>query len=121
MGSNVAFIFTTSNPNPDLSVESFKRIMKLGTDIVLKDLKDLGLIRFQSFRLLIGISNTDNAIYPADAAPSTGTGSLSDNAFGLASNGLQIFFEHISLLFKNRSLIGILQSISVNKVLRFLQ
>jgi hypothetical protein len=44
---------------------------------------------------------TDNAIWPTDAAPSTGTGSIIDNAFGLSARGTQISLSTTAYTSKN--------------------
>ena len=88
MGDNVAFVFKTTNPNPDLSVE-VSRETEVGADLVIKGFKGGWFTNFN----LSGTywdKQTDNAIWPTDAAPSTGTGSIIDNAFGLSAHGMQI-------------------------------
>lgn len=87
MGDNVAFVFKTTNPNPDLSVE-ISREIEYGTDITIRGLRNNWL---KNFNLAFSYwdRSTDNAIWPTDAAPSTGTGNVIDNAFGLKSNGIQ--------------------------------
>jgi len=87
LGSSNSFVYPIQNPNPDLGVEVSKEL-ELGTDLSFNVLKGDWLNN-------IGLSftywkrKTDNAIWPVDAAPSTGTGQILDNAFGLKSNGLQ--------------------------------
>lgn len=87
MGDNVAFVFKTTNPNPDLSVE-VSRETEIGADLVIKGFKGAW---FNNFNLsgTYWDKQTDNAIWPSDAAPSTGTGSIIDNSFGLSAHGLQ--------------------------------
>lgn len=87
MGDNVAFAFKTVNPNPDLSVEVSQET-EVGTDIAIKGFKGNWAKNF-NFSFSYWDRRTDNAIWPTDAAPSTGTGSVIDNAFGLKSNGIQ--------------------------------
>jgi TonB-dependent starch-binding outer membrane protein SusC len=87
LGSNVAFTFPTSNPNPDLQVEVSKEV-EIGTDLTFKGLKG-NLFSTINISATYWDRSTDNAIYNVDAAPSTGTGTIRDNAFGLASSGLQ--------------------------------
>ena len=87
LGSNVAFTFPTSNPNPNLDVEVSKEF-EIGTDITLKGLKGDWLSNI-NISATYWDRKTDNAIYNVDAAPSTGTGTIRDNAFGLSSSGLQ--------------------------------
>jgi len=87
MGDNVAFSFKTINPNPDLSVE-VSRETEIGTDINIKGFKGNW---FSNFGLTFSYwdRRTDNAIWDADVAPSTGQGGIVDNLFGLKSSGAQ--------------------------------
>jgi TonB-dependent starch-binding outer membrane protein SusC len=87
LGSNVAFTYPTSNPNPDLEVEVSKEL-EIGADMTIKGLKGDWLNSI-NISATYWDRSTDNAIYNVDAAPSSGTGTVRDNAFGLASNGLQ--------------------------------
>jgi len=87
LGSNVAFTFPTSNPNPDLDVEVSKEF-EIGTDMTLRGLKGDWLSSI-NISATYWDRSTDNAIYNVDAAPTTGTGTVRDNAFGLASSGIQ--------------------------------
>ncbi|MHA4842733.1 SusC/RagA family TonB-linked outer membrane protein [Flavitalea antarctica] len=86
-GNGIAFSYPTNSPNPELEVEVSKEL-EIGTDFSIKALKGNWLSS-------INISGTywdrktANAIYNVDAAPSTGTGTVRDNAFGLASSGFQ--------------------------------
>ena len=87
IGASNSFFFPLAQSNPDLSVEVSKET-EIGTDLGFKVgkgawLEDIGISASYWKR------STDNAIYRIDAAPSTGTGSLLDNAFSLASNGFQ--------------------------------
>lgn len=87
LGTTNSFAFPVANPNPELTVEVSEEL-EFGTDIFLNLLKGAWLknadIRFTYWK-----RNTDNAIYNVDAAPSTGIGTIKDNAFGLESNGVQ--------------------------------
>jgi TonB-linked SusC/RagA family outer membrane protein len=87
LGSNVAFTYPTSNPNPDLNVEVSKEL-EVGVDMTIKGLKGDWLSSI-NLSATYWDRSTDNAIYNVDAAPSSGTGTIRDNAFGLASSGLQ--------------------------------
>lgn len=87
IGDNVAFVFKTTNPNPNLSVE-VSRETELGTDMSIKGLKGNWLKNF-NFSFTYWDRYTDNAIWPTDAAPSTGTGNIIDNSFSLKSSGGQ--------------------------------
>lgn len=87
LGNNVGFAFPTANPNPNLDVEVSKEL-ELGTDLSFNILKGSWL---QSANLSFTYwdRKTENAIWDVDAAPSSGTGTVKDNAFGLASKGIQ--------------------------------
>lgn len=87
LGSNVAFTFPTSNPNPDLGVEVSEEF-EVGTDLTLKAFSGAWLNGI-NISATYWTRSTDNAIYNVDAAPSSGTGTIRDNAFGLASSGFQ--------------------------------
>lgn len=101
LGSNIGFSYATNNPNPELEVEVSKEL-EVGTDITFNGFSG-------SWLSAINISatywdrKTDNAIYNIDAAPSTGIGTVRDNAFGLASNGLQASLNVAVLTGKNIS------------------
>ena len=87
LGSNVGFTFPTNTPNPDLEVEVSKEI-EVGLDITFKGFKGNWFSNI-NFSATYWNRTTDNAIYNVDAPPSSGTGSIKDNAFGLASSGFQ--------------------------------
>jgi TonB-linked SusC/RagA family outer membrane protein len=87
MGDNVAFSFKTASPNPNLSVEVSQET-EIGTDISIKGLKGAWLKNF-NLSFTYWKRKTDNAIWEADAAPSTGIGTVTDNLFGLKSSGVQ--------------------------------
>ena len=99
MGDNVAFVFKTTNPNPDLSVE-VSRETEIGADLVIKGFKGNW---FSNFNLsgTYWDKQTDNAIWPTDAAPSSGTGSIVDNAFGLSARGTQMSLSTSAYTSKN--------------------
>jgi TonB-dependent starch-binding outer membrane protein SusC len=99
LGSNVAFTYPTSNPNPNLDVEVSKEI-EVGADMTIKASKGDWLSSI-NISATYWDRSTDNAIYNVDAAPSTGTGTIRDNAFGLASNGLQASLNANVLKSKN--------------------
>ena len=86
-GSNTAFVFPTSNPNPDLQVEVSKEF-EVGTDLSFNVFKNNWLKNI-NFSITYWDRKSDKTIYNVDAAPSTGIGTLLDNAFGLGSNGIQ--------------------------------
>lgn len=87
MGDNVAFSYKTASPNPNLNVEVSQET-EVGTDISIKGWKGNWA---KNFNLSVTYWNrkTDNAIWQADAAPSTGVGTVTDNLFGLKSSGIQ--------------------------------
>jgi TonB-linked SusC/RagA family outer membrane protein len=87
LGQNSVFRFPTSSPNPALNVEISKE-REIGFDLGLKLLSGSWL-RNAQLSFTYWKRNTDNAIYQVDAAPSTGVGSVLNNAFGLGSNGIQ--------------------------------
>ena len=87
IGSSNAFVFPTSNPNPDLDVEVSTE-KEIGTDVSFKILNG-DWLRTLNFSATYWDRTTDNAIWDVDAAPSTGIGTLRDNAFGLGSHGIQ--------------------------------
>ncbi len=87
LGSNVGFTFPTNTPNPDLEVEVSKEL-EVGTDIAFKGFKGNWFSGI-NFSATYWNRTTDNAIYDVDAAPSSGTGTTKDNAFGIASSGFQ--------------------------------
>ncbi len=91
LGANSVFTFPISSPNPNLSVELSKET-EYGVDLGFDLLKGSWL-RNAAISFTYWKRNTDNAIYQVDAAPSTGVGSVINNAFGLGSNGIQASFN----------------------------
>ncbi|TAH06667.1 MAG: SusC/RagA family TonB-linked outer membrane protein [Sphingobacteriia bacterium] len=87
LGTNSVFTFPTNNPNPALQVEISKEF-EIGTDIGL-NLLNGSWLRSANLSFTYWKRSTDNSIYNVDAAPSTGVGTVVDNAFGLGSNGIQ--------------------------------
>ncbi len=87
LGTNNVFYAGSTQNNPDLNVEVSKEL-ELGTDFTLKGGNGDWLRRL-NFSFSYWKRSTDNSIYNVDAAPSSGIGKLKDNAFGLASHGLQ--------------------------------
>ena len=87
LGGSNSFVYPLTNPNPQLGVEVSKEL-ELGTDMSFNLFKGSWLKNLD-FHLTYWKRSTDNAIWPIDAAPSTGTGQILDNAFGLKSNGIQ--------------------------------
>jgi TonB-dependent starch-binding outer membrane protein SusC len=76
-----------SQPNAQLGVEVSKEL-ELGTDIGF-DLGKGAWLSNGGLSFSYWKRSTDNSIYDIDAAPSSGVGTLKDNAFSLASNGVQ--------------------------------
>lgn len=87
IGNNVGFVYPTSNANPDLNVEVSKEF-EVGTDISFDVLKGSWL-KTLNLSFTYWDRKTENAIYNVDAAPSTGIGTIKDNAFGLGAKGIQ--------------------------------
>jgi hypothetical protein len=87
LGTNNVFYYDPAQNNPDLNVE-VSREMEIGTDFTVKG-GNSEWLRKLNFSFSYWKRNTDNAIYNVDAAPSSGVGTLKDNAFSLASRGLQ--------------------------------
>lgn len=87
LGQNSVFTFPTSNPNPDLQVEISKEI-EFGADFGFNFLKGSWLKNL-NLSITYWDRKTENAIYDVDAAPSTGVGTIKNNAFSLGSNGFQ--------------------------------
>jgi hypothetical protein len=87
IGSSNAFVFPTSNPNPNLDVEVSTE-KEFGTDMSFKVLNG-DWLKTVNLSATYWDRTTANAIWDVDAAPSTGIGTLRDNAFGLGSHGIQ--------------------------------
>ena len=88
IGSGNAFFFPLTQPNPNLNVEISKEL-EIGTDIGLNLGKSSAWLNSVNFSGSYWKRSTDNAIFEVDAAPSTGIGTVKDNAFSLASSGIQ--------------------------------
>ncbi|MBD1392666.1 SusC/RagA family TonB-linked outer membrane protein [Mucilaginibacter glaciei] len=88
VGGSSAFFLSPNQPNPDLGVEVSKE-KEIGMDIAINGMKNGNW--FKDFTISASYWNrkTENAIYGVDAAPSTGLGTILQNSFGLASNGIQ--------------------------------
>ncbi len=99
LGQNSVFTFPTSNPNPDLQVEISKET-EIGADLGFKLLKGSWL-RNLNLSMTYWDRKTENAIYNVDAAPSTGIGTIKNNAFALASHGFQASLNMNVLTAKN--------------------
>lgn len=86
IGASNSFYFPLAQPNPDLSVEVSKEL-EIGSDMGFR----LGGEWLNNINLSASYwkRSTDNAIFNVDAAPSSGVGTVKDNAFSLASRGFQ--------------------------------
>jgi hypothetical protein len=100
-GNGIAFSYPTNSPNPDLEVEVSKEL-EIGTDFSIRAFKGNWLSSI-NISATYWDRKTANAIYNVDAAPSTGTGTVRDNAFGLASTGFQASLNAALLTSKNVS------------------
>lgn len=89
IGGGNAFYFPLSQSNPNLNVEISKEL-EIGTDIGLNLGKNSAWFNNMNISGSYWKRSTDNAIYNVDAAPSTGIGTVKDNAFSLASHGIQL-------------------------------
>jgi TonB-linked SusC/RagA family outer membrane protein len=88
VGTSNAFYIPYAKSNPDLSVEVSKEL-EVGTDLEFSLLKGTNWLNGIGLAVTYWKRNTDNAIYDVNVAPSTGFGTLKDNAFSLESRGLQ--------------------------------
>jgi TonB-linked SusC/RagA family outer membrane protein len=86
-GASQGLFFPNTLPNPDLNVEISKEL-EIGTDVTFKIGKGSWFSNLQ-FSFTYWDRTTDNAIYSVDVAPSTGAGGYLQNAFTLASHGMQ--------------------------------
>jgi TonB-linked SusC/RagA family outer membrane protein len=101
LGVKSVFTFPVSNPNPGLQVELSKET-EYGVDLGFNIFKG-NWLRNANFSFTYWKRSTDNSIYSVDAAPSTGVGSILNNAFGLGSNGIQASLNLNVLTKKNFS------------------
>ena len=99
LGSSNVFFYSPAQNNPDLNVE-VSRELELGTDFSINAGNGEWLRRL-NFALTYWKRATDNSIYNVDVAPSSGQGTLKDNAFSLASNGLQFSLNTVVLKSNN--------------------
>ena len=88
IGGGNAFFFPLTQSNPNLNVEISKEL-EIGTDIGLNLGKSSPWLNNVNLSASYWKRSTDNAIFNVDAAPSTGIGTVKDNAFSLASSGIQ--------------------------------
>lgn len=87
LGSTPTFYYNPAQNNPDLNVEVSKEL-ELGTDFTVRGGNGDWLRRL-NFSFTYWNRTTDNAIYDVNVAPSSGSGTLKDNAFSLSSRGTQ--------------------------------
>lgn len=88
IGAGNAFYFPLTQSNPNLNVEISKEL-EIGTDIGLNLGKNSAWLNNVNFSGTYWKRSTDNAIFNVDGIPSSGIGTVKDNAFSLASNGIQ--------------------------------
>jgi len=101
LGSQNVFYLPTAQSNPDLSVE-VSRELEIGADFSLSLLKGSEWLSSLNIATTYWKRNTDNAIWDVDAAPSTGIGTIKDNAFSLGSSGVQLSLN--ASIFKNKDI-----------------
>ena len=87
LGSNSVFKQPNTTPNAQLQVELSKET-EYGADLGFNLLNGRWL-KTANLSATLWKRETVNAIYGVDAPPSAGVGGTLDNAFGLASNGIQ--------------------------------
>ena len=83
IGSGNAFFFPLTQSNPNLNVEISKEL-EIGTDIGLNLGKNSAWLNNLNFSATYWKRSTDNAIFNVDAIPSSGVGTVKDNAFSLS-------------------------------------
>ena len=88
IGGANSFYFPLTQSNPNLNVEISKEL-EIGTDIGLNLGKNSPWLNNVNLSASYWKRSTDNAIYNVDAPPSSGIGTVKDNAFSLASSGIQ--------------------------------
>lgn len=89
VGGGTAFYYKNGQSNPGLGVEVSKEF-EIGTDMVFTLFTNTNWLNDIGLSATYWDRSTDNAIYPVDLAPSTGLGTLIDNAFALGSHGFQL-------------------------------
>jgi TonB-linked SusC/RagA family outer membrane protein len=87
LGTSNSLYTGPNQSNPDLNVEVSAET-ELGTDMTLQALKGDWLKNI-NFSFTYWKRSTDNAIYRVEAPPTSGVGTVLDNAFSLSSHGLQ--------------------------------
>jgi len=89
VGNTTAFYYANQQSNPALGVEVSEEL-EIGTDMVFSLLKGTNWLNGIALSATYWDRKTRDAIYQVDVAPSVGLGKLTDNAFTLGSNGLQM-------------------------------
>jgi TonB-dependent starch-binding outer membrane protein SusC len=88
LGTASVLRLPVTSPDPDIAVEISKEA-EYGFDMSFDLNKNRSWLKNAGISFTAWKRSTDNAIYDVDAAPSTGTGLVKRNAFGLGSNGIQ--------------------------------
>ncbi len=101
LGGSNSFYNPYYRSNPDLEVEVSKEL-EAGTDLAFNVLKGTSWLNDIRVSATYWKRSTDNAIYDPNVAPSTGFGTLKDNAFSIESRGLQASLN--AQLFQNSDL-----------------
>lgn len=99
IGTNVALYYPPNSSNPNLNVEVSEET-EVGTDMSFNVL-DGNWLKNINFSVTYWDRKTKNAIWDVDAAPSTGIGTVKNNAFSLASRGVQASINATILSSKN--------------------
>ncbi|SFC40973.1 SusC/RagA family TonB-linked outer membrane protein [Spirosoma endophyticum] len=89
VGNTTAFYYANQQSNPALGVEVSEEL-EVGTDMVFSLFKGSSWLNAIALSATYWDRKTKDAIYQVDVAPSVGLGKLTDNAFTLGSNGLQM-------------------------------
>jgi TonB-linked SusC/RagA family outer membrane protein len=100
VGNVNSYFVGAAQANPDLNVE-VSRETELGTDLVFERLSRNWLTQSR-FSFSYWNRKTENAIFRVDAAPTSGVGTILDNAYTIASNGLQ--FSLVLQAYKSNNL-----------------
>lgn len=88
LGNGVVFTTPTQSSNPDLGVEVSKEL-EIGTDMTFTNAHGGDWFKTANVSVTYWKRKTENAIWPLDVASSSGVGSITDNSFGLKSDGWQ--------------------------------
>ena len=88
LGSSNAFYYTSDQKNADLNVEVSEEL-EIGADMAFTPVRNASWLSSLRLSATYWDRKTKNAIYKIDVAPSSGSGTLLDNAFALGSHGFQ--------------------------------